>query len=65
MREVGVAAAALYEALVSLDRYAWDADEHPQAWINRVDAPMDVALAAYNQARTRFLEVAKHDLGTA
>lgn len=64
-REVGAAAVAVYEALVALDRYAWNADEHPQDWTRRVDAPMDVAIAAYDAVRTRFLAAAKDDLGTA
>lgn len=64
--EVGRAATSLYEALVGLDRFAWNAaTSHPREWIDRVDKPMDEALAAYDAARTRFLDAAKKDLGTA
>lgn len=63
-REVGPAAQAVYEALVRLDRFAWDASDDAQAYINRSDKPMSEALAAYAAARARFLDAVKDDPGT-
>jgi len=60
---VGPAAKTMYDALVALDRFAWDAADDPQAYINRSDAPMDEAIGAYDAARERFLATAKEDLG--
>jgi hypothetical protein len=63
-REVGVAAVAVYEAPVALDRFAWDDEvQNPGASLDQMDAPMDEKLAAYDVARTRFLAAAKGDLG--
>lgn len=61
--DVGAAAQAVYEALVNLDRFAWNASDDPENYIRRSDEPMDEALAVVDAARTRFLAVAKADLG--
>ena len=60
---MGPAAQAVYEALVKLDRFAWNADDDPGAYINRTDKPMDEAIAPFDAARGRFLTAAKADLG--
>lgn len=62
--EVGDAATAMYDALVVLDRYAWDNDiQDAGAWLHNIDKPFREALAAYNAARTRFVPAARDDLG--
>lgn len=62
--EVGAAAQAMYEALVVLDRYAWDSEvRNPGEWLNLVDKPTRAALATYDAARTRFIADARDDLG--
>ncbi len=60
--EVGPAAQAVYETLVRLDRFAWDATDDPQAYINRSDAPMTEAIVTYAAARAHFLAAAREDL---
>lgn len=63
---MGAAATSLYEALVGLDRFAWDDEiQNAGAWLNEVDAPMNEALASYELARKRVVDAAKIDLGTA
>jgi hypothetical protein len=62
--EVGEAARAVYDALVILDRYAWDSDiGDAGAWLHNIDKGTRAALAAYEEARTRFVAAARDDLG--
>lgn len=62
--EVGQAARAVYDALLILDRYAWDSDvRDPGAWLHNVDKETRAALAAYESTRTRFVAAARDDLG--
>src|SRR4051812_34351212 len=61
--DVGPAAQSVYEALVKLDRFAWNADDDPDRYINQSDQPMDEAIATFDAARARFIAAAKADLG--
>jgi hypothetical protein len=62
--DVGDAARAVYEALVVLDRYAWDSDiKDVGAWLHNIDKPFRTAAAAYDEARARFVTAAREDLG--
>ena len=64
--EVGDAAEAMYQALVSLDEdCAFDvATTDVGAWIDRTAAALAEGLVVYGAARERFLSAAKDDLGT-
>lgn len=62
--DVGDAARAVHEALVVLDRYAWDSDiRDAGAWLHNIDKPFRAAAAAYDQARMQFVAAAREDLG--
>jgi hypothetical protein len=61
--EVGDAAKATYEAVVALDRFAWDSDiQDAGAWLHNIDKPFWKALGTYDQARARFVAAARDDL---
>lgn len=61
---VGEAAIAMYEALVVLDQFAWDSDiQDAGAWLARTNKPFWRVLAAYSEARTRFVVAARDDMG--
>ncbi len=64
-QEVGEAAVAIYGALVSADRFAWDSGwRSADEWFNWASKKLDEPLAAYERARAAFLDAAKKDLGT-
>ncbi len=61
--EVGEAATATYNALVALDQFAWDSDiQDAGASLHNIDKPFWKALAAYEEARARFVVAAREDL---